>query len=215
MYIRCFCYDALIAGLVWGFSVVYPAVTGPAGHRSHTHSAPLFKVVPCLFFPMDVATCPCVSHKWLAAVSCSSMGHLSPDPRDHSLLSVCWMTDCTAPPHYLQQPTQASPHLHTSLDALQTQLYTYDPVHAWGSSDNLLFCRFILYSETAGRITMWHVWKNHHKVYMWGSKILYIKPSCVNICFRGWLPSGAVMVCVAGAGLSSSTVLSCCVWFGG
>lgn len=105
------------------------------GHRTRTHSTPLLRVwradSPCggghVSLHVTQATGSRVLH--------CCMDHLSPDPRDHSLLFLlsCLLND------WLQSPcsditTCVSQHkpvayLHTSLDATQTQMSVHKCSH--------------------------------------------------------------------------------------
>lgn len=120
------------------------------GRRSHIHTLPLSS-------GCGVPNSPCggghVSLRVTGAAGCcvlqSCMGHLSPDPRDHSLLlrSVCWMTDCTAPPQTslpATANTNLPPPAHFIWCNPGTQVHTYAPIHTWGSSDNLSTAAFSL-----------------------------------------------------------------------
>lgn len=122
------------------------------GRRSRLHTPPPFLRVWRAKFPsggghvslrVTRVAGSCVLHRY--------MGHLSPDPRDHSLLlpSVCSMTDCITPLQtWLPATANTTPtHLHSTLDAYQTLVDTYAPIHTRDSSDNLrliqLLCCFM------------------------------------------------------------------------
>ncbi len=93
---------SLLSFFLWHIKHLKCLTCCGGGRRSHTHAPPLCS-------GCGVPNSPCGGgHVSLrvtgAAGSCvlqSYTGHLSPDPRDHSLLlllSVCCMTDCAAPP---------------------------------------------------------------------------------------------------------------------
>lgn len=62
-------------------SAIYPVMMEAVGD---INTPPISSGYGVLLFPMDVATCSCVSHEWLAALYRPLITY----PRDHTLFSV-------------------------------------------------------------------------------------------------------------------------------
>lgn len=91
----------------------------------HGHTPPLSSGCGVLSLPAELAMCPCMSHKPLAAVSSIAAWttyHLTQGTTPSSSSSlVCWMTDITT---CISQHKPVA-YLHTSLDATQTHPHTH------------------------------------------------------------------------------------------
>lgn len=129
------------------------------GHRSHIRTPPLSSGCGVPFLPAEVATCPCMSHEPLAAVSSSAIWatyHLTRGTTpSSSSLSAEWLTAQPLPRHpYLQQQTQTCPHLHTSLEATQTHPQVHAYMLPFTLEAHTAFSSAALYS-----IYGWLIWK--------------------------------------------------------
>ena len=143
------------------------------------------------------------------------MGHLSPDPRDHSLigvllLSVClpidWMrnpsSDITIPAKAMQAPlppTRALHHLmlprhahkctHMLPFTTEARQITLGVIAVCSAALHCIYARFTW-------ITMWPVWKNNCKVIRIHGLTHVPLYGYASICFTGWSAAGAVTYCL-------------------
>lgn len=141
------------------------------------------------------------------------MGHLSPDPRDHSLLllPVCRMTDCTAPPQTTACISQHKPTPTCTLDATQTNTHkgthmlSFTPeAHQITSalqpslrgSCSFLFCCFMLYLCRADL--------NNNEVYMENK-------SCKCLCLVSLHICHGIVIQACVYSIFPSCAVACCL----